>query len=168
MDAKHSEVPAGGGISARAVELVVAACLMAGALVVIWSNYTIGAGWAADGPEAGYFPLRVGAIILVCSLAVAWQALRGGERKTFATWQQLKQVSVILAPLTVYVGLIGVLGVYLASSIFIVGFMVAIGKSAWWRALLIGLGINVVLFWIFEIQFRVPLPKGPIEAALGY
>jgi hypothetical protein len=28
--------------------------------------------------------------------------------------------------------------------------------------------INVVLFWIFEMQFRVPLPKGPLEAALGF
>jgi len=25
-----------------------------------------------------------------------------------------------------------------------------------------------VLFWIFEMQFRVPLPKGPLEAAFGF
>jgi hypothetical protein len=75
---------------------------------------------------------------------------------------------VILVPLTVYVSLIGVLGIYVASSVFMVGFMVWIGKSRWYRAVLIGVGVNAVLFWIFEIQFRVPLPKGPIEAMLGY
>jgi len=25
-----------------------------------------------------------------------------------------------------------------------------------------------VLFWMFEIQFAVPLPKGPLETLLGY
>jgi putative tricarboxylic transport membrane protein len=168
MDAKQSELPGQGGISVRAMELVVALCLLAGALVVIWSNYSIGAGWAPDGPEAGYFPLRVGAIILVCSVLVAFQALRADNQAIFATWQQLRQVCVILVPLTVYVSLIGVLGIYVASSVFMVGFMVWIGKSRWYRAVLIGVGVNAVLFWIFEIQFRVPLPKGPIEAMLGY
>ena len=27
---------------------------------------------------------------------------------------------------------------------------------------------DVLLFYVFEIQFKVPLPKGPLEAWLGY
>lgn len=168
MDTHEVEVQAGAGISVKAVELVVALCLLAGAIVVIWSNYSVGAGWAPDGPEAGYFPMRVGIIVLVCSVLVGLQALRAGGTAVFATWQQLRQVGVILVPLTVYVSLIGLLGIYVASSVFMVGFMVWVGKSGWLRAALIGVGTNVLLFWIFEIQFRVPLPKGPLEAALGY
>ncbi|CAG9172112.1 tripartite tricarboxylate transporter TctB family protein [Cupriavidus respiraculi] len=168
MDAKHDEVSTTGGVSVRTVEIVVAICLLSLAMVVIWSNYRIGAGWAPDGPEAGYFPLRIGVIILVCSLAVAWQAWRTSEHETFVSWQQFKQVCVILLPLSVYVALIGFLGIYVASAIFMTGFMIAVGKAAWWRAVLIGVGVNAVLFWIFEIQFRVPLPKGPLEAAFGY
>jgi putative tricarboxylic transport membrane protein len=26
----------------------------------------------------------------------------------------------------------------------------------------------VTLFWMFEVQFMVPLPKGPLEALFGY
>jgi hypothetical protein len=168
MEAKQEDAQAGGAISMRTVEFVVAACLLAGSLLVIWSNYRIGAGWGADGPEAGYFPLRVGVIVLVCSLAVAWQARGIDRHKPFATWQQLKQVGVILVPLTLYVSLVGVLGIYVASAVYMTGFMLVIGKAAWWRAIAIGVGINIVLFWIFEIQFKVPLPKGPLEAALGF
>ncbi|WP_354673687.1 tripartite tricarboxylate transporter TctB family protein [Cupriavidus alkaliphilus] len=168
MDSQQEAAHAGAGISVKAVELAVALCLLAGALVVIWSNHAIGAGWAPDGPEAGYFPMRVGIIILVCSVLVGVQALRGDRAAVFATWQQLRQVGVILVPLTVYVGLIGLLGIYVASAAFIAGFMVWVGKAAWWKATLIGVGVNALLFWIFEIQFRVPLPKGPLEAALGY
>ncbi|MNR25370.1 Tripartite tricarboxylate transporter TctB family protein [compost metagenome] len=142
--------------------------IAAGAVVVMVSNYQIGAGWAPDGPQAGYFPLRIGAIIFVACLAVLWQAWRTASDATFVTWPQLRQVAVILVPLTIYIALIKFLGIYVASAIFIAGFMRVIGKFAWWRAVLTGVAINAALFWIFEMQFRVPLPKGPLEAAFGF
>ena len=44
-----------------------------------------------------------------------------------------------------------------------------LGKYAWWK---IGAGVRrqrcVVFFLMFEIWFKVPLPKGPLEAALGF
>ncbi|MNK97901.1 Tripartite tricarboxylate transporter TctB family protein [compost metagenome] len=101
-------------------------------------------------------------------LAVLWQAWRTASDATFVTWPQLRQVAVILVPLTIYIALIKFLGIYVASAIFIAGFMRVIGKFAWWRAVLTGVAINAALFWIFEMQFRVPLPKGPLEAAFGF
>lgn len=162
----HDTAPA--AISVRAAEIAVALLIAIGAVVVMASNYRIGAGWAPDGPEAGYFPLRIGALIFVACLVVLGQALRSRNDAVFVTWPQLKRVAVILVPLTAYVVLITFAGIYVASAIFIAGFMLAIGKFAWWRAVLTGVVINVVLFWIFERQFRVPLPKGPLEAALGF
>jgi hypothetical protein len=155
-------------ITVRTAEIAVALLIAAGAVVVMVSNYQIGAGWAPDGPQAGYFPLRIGAIIFVACLAVLWQAWRTASDATFVTWPQLRQVAVILVPLTIYIALIKFLGIYVASAIFIAGFMRVIGKFAWWRAVLTGVAINAALFWIFEMQFRVPLPKGPLEAAFGF
>jgi hypothetical protein len=31
----------------------------------------------------------------------------------------------------------------------------------------VSVAVNVVFFLMFEIWFKVPLPKGPLEAALG-
>ena len=31
-----------------------------------------------------------------------------------------------------------------------------------------GIVINLVLFYVFEMLFKVPLPKGPLERLLGY
>jgi len=137
-------------------------------VVVMVSNYSIGAGWAPDGPEAGYFPLRIGAIIFLACLFVLWHAWRMEPGETFVTWPQLKQVAVILVPLTVYVAVISFLGIYVASALFVIGFMILLGKFSWWRSIATGVLVNVALFWIFEMQFRVPLPKGPLEAALGF
>jgi hypothetical protein len=46
--------------------------------------------------------------------------------------------------------------------------MRVMGKFIWLKIILISVGISVTLFWMFEIQFMVPLPKGPLESLLGY
>ncbi|MEY2736372.1 MAG: hypothetical protein RLZ58_1781, partial [Pseudomonadota bacterium] len=42
------------------------------------------------------------------------------------------------------------------------------GCFGYLKSVLTGIGVAVVLFAMFEIWFKVPLIKGPLEAALGY
>jgi hypothetical protein len=42
-----------------------------------------------------------------------------------------------------------------------------LGKYAWIKIAPVSIGVSVAFFLIFEIWFSVPLPKGPLEAALG-
>ena len=157
------------GISRRSMEWAVALILFALAALVIWDNQRIGAGWdASTGPQAGYFPLRIGVAVAIAALCAAWQAARHKGDELFATWSQLKGVAQVLIPLTIYIGLIGVLGIYVASALFIAAFMKFAGGYAWWKSIALGALTNVVMFVVFEIQFKVPLPKGPLEAWLGY
>ncbi|MFC3124223.1 tripartite tricarboxylate transporter TctB family protein [Pseudoroseomonas globiformis] len=154
------------GLSRRSVEIIVAACLIGLAAVVLYDSHGRGAGWD-NGPQNGFFPARVGWIFLAASLYLLWKSFRS-PRETFVTWWQLGQVARVLAPLILFVALIGPLGLYLAAAIFIVAFMAVIGAARWWSILLAAIIIPLACFWIFELQFRVPLPKGPLEAALGY
>ena len=43
-----------------------------------------------------------------------------------------------------------------------------LGKYKWPRIAPVSLGVVVFFFLMFEIWFKVPLPKGPIEAAIGF
>ena len=43
-----------------------------------------------------------------------------------------------------------------------------LGKTSWLKTVSVSVGVSAVLFWMFEIQFAVPLPKGPLETLLGY
>ncbi|QIL82242.1 tripartite tricarboxylate transporter TctB family protein [Diaphorobacter sp. HDW4A] len=157
------------GISRRSVEWAVAFILFALAALVIWDNQRIGAGWdESTGPQAGYFPLRIGIAVAIAALCAAWQAFRHKGDELFATWSQLKSVSQVLVPLTIYIALIGTLGIYVASALFIAAFMRFAGGYAWWKSIALGVLTNVIVFVVFEIQFKVPLPKGPLEAWLGY
>jgi len=133
-------------------------------------NYKIGAGWASDGPESGYFPLRIGVILCLASLVILFRSLFGKQRERgiFVTWQKLKPVLLVLLPAAVYVLAIKFLGIYVASALFVAAFMRVMDKSSWWKILLVSIGVNALLFWMFEMQFSVPLPKGPLEALFGY
>lgn len=63
------------------------------------------------------------------------------------------------------------LGIYLASAIYIAGFMVWLGKYSWWKSIALGLGTSVAVFMLFEVWFQVALFKGSLFnplAAFGY
>jgi hypothetical protein len=165
----HGEVePSATVVTKRSAEIAVGLVVAAFALLAIVSNYQLGAGWADDGPQAGYFPLRMGVAILIASIVVVIQAVRKNDRSAFVEHNQLKLVATVLLPLVVYIAAIQFTGIYVASALFIGIFMTLVGKFSWLRSAVTGIVINLVMFWIFEILFKVPLPKGPLEQLLGY
>jgi hypothetical protein len=54
-------------VSARTMELVVSGAFVALACLIMYDNWRIGARWASDGPQAGYFPFYIGLIMFVAS-----------------------------------------------------------------------------------------------------
>ena len=159
-----------GGVSERTVEVVVAIVMFAIGLGMMADNYQLGAGWAREGPQSGYFPFRIGAIICIASVAVLVQVLVSNKRRSvvFVTYAQLKPVLYVFVPTLVYVAAIQFIGIYVASAVFIAMFMRIMDKYGWVKTAAISVGFNAILFWLFEIQFLVPLPKGPLEALFGY
>jgi putative tricarboxylic transport membrane protein len=162
-------------VSTRTVDVVVAVLfLMLGALVM-WDSVRLGARWGSDGPEAGYFPFYIGLILCIAAVVNGVRALRGKDIKdaSFVSTSSLKMVMSVLIPTTVFVALIdGIgpvpgLGIYVASVLFVIGFMRWLGKYGWLKSVLVAVGVAVFFFLMFEVGFKVPLPKGPLEAALG-
>lgn len=156
-------------VSSRAMELVVAGAFMLVAGVVMYDSWRIGARWASDGPQSGYFPFYVGLIMMIASTATFLINLFAvSASSNFVGRTELKQVLHVLIPTIVFVVAIGFLGIYVAGAIFIAFFMLFLGKYPIWKVLPIAAGVPLVLFTMFEIWFLVPLPKGPLEAMLGY
>ena len=158
------------GIGTGVVEVVTSLVLAALGALALWDSRRIGAGWTEDGPQSGYFPFWVGLILVAASLGILVQALRPapGREALFVTWPQLRLVLSVLVPTVVYVAAIPTLGIYAASALLVAYCMVALGRFAWWTAALAGLCAALVVFVTFELWFLVALPKGPIEAALGF
>lgn len=153
--------------SSKSVEIAVAAIIFLFGAVVIFDSWRLGITWGDEGPRAGYFPFYVGSLICFSSAVTLVRALSMSREQSFVSRGQLKMVMSVLVPTTVYVGFIAFLGIYVASIIYIAFFMWWLGKYAWLKIVPVALGVNVALFLMFEIWFKVPLPKGPLETALG-
>lgn len=160
----------GGLVSTRAVDVVVALIMVGvGALVMI-DSLRLGAGWGEYGPESGYFPFYIGLIIVVASLGTVAFTLFGRKqnRDAFVHGPQLRHVFRVFAPTVVFIVLVGFIGVYVASGFFIGASMRWLGKFRWRTIVLVSVAVPIALFFLFEIWFLVPLPKGPLEDFLGY
>ena len=160
--------------STRVWEIIVGVFFLAAGSIVVYDSRRLGAAWGSDGPEAGYFPFYIGAIILIASAVNLYGALTSGDegRKPFVYRGQLKMILTVLVPSVIYVALIAnpwlSLGIYVASALFIAFFMRYLGKYGWAKIAAVSVVTMVAFFLMFEVWFKVPLPKGPLEAAFGF
>lgn len=172
MQEAPSEDPLGSAVSNRIMNMVVALALMLVAAVVMISSYRLGAGWSKDvGPDSGYFPFYVALLLFASSGATLLQharALRPDGEGSFVGRGELVRVVQMLVPTTIFVVLSIYIGIYISMALFIGFFMVRNGGYSPYKALPVAVLLPIVLFVIFEIWFLVPLPKGPVEAWLGY
>lgn len=152
-------------LSNRTAEIVVALLLLGGCGIVILDSVRLGFNWKeGEGPAPGYFPFYIAVILGVSSLINLLGALRGrGAGEIFVSARPFGRVLAVLIPSLVYVGLIQYLGIYLASTIFLIAFMVTVGRENPLKALGVGLLVPLALFFMFERWFLVPLPKCSME-----
>jgi len=166
----HNHESAQAGARIVVIDLVVAMLVFMIGAAVGYESYQLGSRWGSEGPQAGYFPFYIGLLICVCGAVVFAQDLvkLKTDRRIFVTAGRFKQVLVILLPSTAYVLGVQLIGIYVPSALFIGLFMKLVGKYNWLRSTVVGLGVSVSAFVLFEIWFKIPLPKGPLERLIGY
>ena len=166
MSQESAERPA---LRLRSAEIGIALVFLAFGALVIFDSVRQGARWLADGPQPGYFPFYLGVIICVASAVtlVRGVLLPAEQNKTFVQVGQAKLVLSVLVPSAIYVALVGYIGIYVSAVLFVALFMRWLGKYPWWKVAAVSLGHSIVLFFIFERWFLVPLPKGSLERLLG-
>jgi hypothetical protein len=150
-------------ISVRAMDVITAILFITVGLVVMVGSLKLGASWGADGPEAGYFPFYISLIILLSSTVTLYQAAIVNKKKkteSFVDSEPLKQVMAVLLPAIVFVLGVQLIGIYVASAIYIAIFMVWLGKYPIWKAIAVSVGVSAALYLMFEYWFQVPLPHG--------
>jgi putative tricarboxylic transport membrane protein len=159
-----------GGVTYWTMDLVVAAILMAVGAVVMVSSYGLGAGWSSTGPESGYFPFYIGALILFSSTATLLITLftKSPDRTPFVEPERFRRVLQVLIPSFIFAFAIDYIGIYVAGGLFIACFMWWLGKYSLPKTIMVGVLVPLTLFVVFEVWFLVPLPKGPLEAYFGY
>jgi putative tricarboxylic transport membrane protein len=157
------------GPAHQLVEAAVALLALGFGVLVLVGSLKVGINWGAEGPRPGFFPFYISLFIIAGSainLVHTWSG-SNVRRGIFSSWAQLLRVLSVVVPTAIFVALVPVLGIYVASALLIVVFMMALGGYNAWTTLPIAIGIPVIAFTVFERYFQIALPKGPLEAWLG-
>lgn len=173
LNADGDEAASPAVASRRTLEAITATVLFGVGVLVIVDSVRVGRGWASDGPMPGFYPFYIGLILCLSSVAILVQQVIGRRpgdsgSRPFIRRDELGHVLAIFVPTVLYIAAIYLVGLYVASAVFLVAFMRWQGHYGWLKSLPLGIGVPLVLFALFELWFKVPLPKGPLEAALGY
>ena len=154
-------------ISRRTLETTTALLTGAFGAAVLISSIDNGIGWSSAGVDAGTFPFIVGVVIFAGSLYNLARGWPGNEAIVLRS-NELKRLALLFIPASIFVGLIPLVGMYLAAAAY------AFGAIAWQkRGSLVYAGVVSVstalgLYLIFELTFQISLPRGMLGDALGF
>jgi Tripartite tricarboxylate transporter TctB family len=154
-------------VSRRSLETATAILTGAFGAAVVASSLDNGIGWSSAGVDAGTFPFIVGLIILGGSL---FNLVKGWPANDYAvlTPSELKRLAILFIPAAAYVGLIPLIGMYLASAFYVLGALFWHKRGAWVFASVAAVGTALGLYLIFELTFQISLPRGLLGEALGF
>ena len=152
----------------RTAEFVTASILILLGGVVIFDAVRLGIGWGTDGPRSGFFQFWLALIMVIACGIIILQAFWRSSREVFVTREQLGPVLQVFWPAAAMVLLMRFVGLYVASALYIGFYMRWVGRHSWFAVVMLSVAIPVITFLTFELWFLVPMPKGPLEAWLGY
>ncbi len=152
----------------RAANVATASFLMVIGGIVLFDAVRLGFRWGTDGPQSGFFPFWLAVLLIGHCAAIIVQALRQKSDKPFVTREQLGPVLKVLWPAAAMVALIHFIGLYVASALYLAFYMRWAGRHSWRAVGLVAISVPLLTFLVFEKWFLVQLPKGPVEAWLGY
>jgi hypothetical protein len=158
-------------VSYRTTDIAVALLFLVVSAIVITDSVRLGFNWRPnEGPAPGYFPFYIAVVMALSSIVNLIRAVIPSEEGAgvMTTRPGFMRMMAIFIPAVFYVFATSYIGIYVASAIYIAGFMLFFGKFPVWKSLAVSLSIALVSFLMFEVWFLVPLPKGPLEDALGF
>jgi hypothetical protein len=161
-----------GFITVRAAELAVALFTAIAGVVVMVGSYEQGIGWEDSGPQSGYFPFYIGLFLLLASLGTIAITIRHWRplQCSFVERGPFRHVLSVFIPVCVYGVAIRLLGMYLASLLFIGWFMwrsSGEASHARWKIVAVPVAVVLASYLIFERWFQVPLYAGPLLEHFG-
>jgi hypothetical protein len=157
------------GFARWTAELGIALVFIVAGGLIVNGSLEQGVGWTPTGPESGYFPLRIGSLIVAVGVIQAGIAVamarrdqrHPSQREIYLRRDRVKPLMQVFLPMVAYVAAVPWLGLYIGSALFIAGFMWWHGGYRW-RALPTAIAVCAVFYVLLEAWFQVELYKGPV------
>ncbi|MDC7245701.1 MAG: tripartite tricarboxylate transporter TctB family protein [Sphaerochaetaceae bacterium] len=122
-----------------------------------------------DGP--GFFPFVLGLILLTLGIIMTTVGIRSGgflylkenvkghKMLAFFTHEETVRVLILIAMMAVYIfGLIGRMHFSVATCIYLLATMFYLRSTKWWKIIIISVVASIMISFIFQYFFKIPLP----------
>lgn len=153
----------------RRAEFIMAAVMAVFSIYLMLKSSELPIGWIeGEGPGGGAFPFWLAAGMLVCCVLIMIRWYRRDDEPSRSTEPYMDNHTVVLfalvgGSLTVTIGLIELVGVYVAIPLFLIFYLRVMGNHGWGLIGTIAAATPVTLFFFFEIALKITLPKGVTE-----
>ncbi len=127
-------------------------------------------GAAPGGLGSGFYPFWSAMVVFVAGAIVAYRSLLTPQpvEDVFKSRQGVLSVVKLVVPMLVAVAAIAWSGIYIMTAAYLSSFMITIGKYRWQWGAIAGIVLAAVLYVMFEIFFRVTLPKSIFYEVLRF
>ena len=118
-----------------------------------------------DAPGPGIFPLAVGVLSFLVSLGVIVDArlTKDPGSATFPTGPDARRLGLIFAAFVLYVASLSLVGLPIATTLFVAFYVRTVGKISWIWSGISGVGVAVAIWAVFELLLAVRLPTRGLE-----
>lgn len=121
-----------------------------------------------EGPGSGFWPFWLSAVMLICCI---WTGYNWYKRTTppskseepFLDDYGKKMLFLVGGGLIGFLALIEVIGFYGAMFVFLVYYLLFLGRHSWVKTFSIAISVPVISFFFFDVAMRIVLPKGYLE-----
>ncbi len=154
----------------RKAALAFAGLLVLAGIVFMREASGLPTGWTASGPGPGFFPFWLATGFTLAGLAVlvrTWSS-NHGQGEPFLPGGAWKRILVVFLPMVGVVAFLHYLGIYLGGLLYLLGYTRLVGRHPWPLVLAVSVGVPLVLFFVFERWFLMPMPKGLLLEWLLY
>ncbi len=150
----------------RLADLVVAGVLALFSIYLMVKSAELPIGWLpGEGPGGGAFPFWLALVMLICSVLIFARTLlrlspEGKSTALFMGKEATRLFLIVLVSLSIMIGLIEIVGVYVSVPLFMIFYLRYLGSHSWWLTVFVAVTTPVVTFILFEKILLILLPKG--------
>jgi hypothetical protein len=119
--------------------------------------------WGENGPGPAFLPFWLGLAMALLATILLVGAMRASEpgEPWLPRGEGLRRIAIVLGATIAYVALLGVLGMTIATALFLIVLIRWPDGHSWPTAIAVGVAVSALNFVVFTRWLRVPLPLGP-------
>lgn len=150
----------------RRAELIMAVVLAFFSIYLMWKSTELTVGYVeGEGPGGGAWPFWLAGIMLICTIAIFINALKGKTVPSQSHEPLLdrygkKMLLQVGGGIFAFIALIDILSMYGAMSVFLIYYLGFLGRHSWRLTMSMAILTPIIFFFFFEGLMRITMPKG--------